>query len=195
MGALLAAWMVLALGGLAFGADLDRGVELYKEGKYAEASATLRAVVEEEPENGRAHRYLGLALLGEEKLPEAARHLEKAGELDPGGETKLALARLYLEQKEFGKADAVLGEAEGEDLEYVRGQVHLNQKRYDQAARDLDAYIKKNPEEAYAHYYAGLAYNGLRRPDRMLTHFELFLKLKPDAPEARKVRSVMKTAR
>ena len=37
--------------------------------------------------------------------------------------------------------------------------------------------------------------NGLRRPDKMLTHFQLFLKMKPDAPEARKVRAVLKTAR
>jgi regulator of sirC expression with transglutaminase-like and TPR domain len=60
---------------------------------------------------------------------------------------------------------------------------------------DLEAYLSKYPEQAYAHYYAGLAYNGVRRPDKMLTHFELFLKLKPDAPEARKVRSVMRTVR
>jgi tetratricopeptide (TPR) repeat protein len=195
MGAQIAAFMILALGGTVLAADLDRGVELYKEGKYAEAASELRAVVEGEPENGRAHRYLGLALLEQNKVDEAAPVLHKASELDPGGESKLALARLYLEQKEFGKAETALEGAEGDGLEYVRGQVHLNRKRYDQAARDLEAYIEKNPEHAYAHYYAGLAYNGIRRPDRMLTHFELFLKLKPDAPEARKVRSVMKTAR
>jgi hypothetical protein len=40
-----------------------------------------------------------------------------------------------------------------------------------------------------------MAYNGLKRPDKMLTHFELFLKMKPDAPEARKVNSVVRAAR
>ena len=46
-------------------------------------------------------------------------------------------------------------------------------------------------------YYSGhgLAYNGAKRPDKMLTHFGIFVKLKPDAPEARKVRAVLSTGR
>jgi len=38
-----------------------------------------------------------------------------------------------------------------------------------------------------------MAYSGMKRPDKMLTHFDLFLKARPDAPEARKVRAVLKT--
>lgn len=177
-------------------ADLNHAVELFDQGKFAEAEPELRAVVKAEPENARARRYLGLALLEQGKpADDAAPHLVKADELEPNGESKLALARLFVEQKEFDKAEEALKEAEGSQLEYVRGQVHLHRKRYGEAARDLESFIEKNTGHAYAHYYAGLAYNGLRRPDRMLTHFELFLKMKPDAPEARKVRSVLKTAR
>ena len=40
---------------------------------------------------------------------------------------------------------------------------------------------------------AELAYNGAKRPDKMLTQFEMFIRLKPDAPEAKKVRAVLTT--
>lgn len=195
MRALLVILTAVLIFGQAFGAELGRGVELYDQQKYAEAEAELRGVVEAEPDNARARLYLGLALVEQGKLDAAAPHLAKADELAPGGETKLALARLYVERQEFDKAEEALKEAEGGQLEYVRGQVHLHRKRYAEAARDLEAFIEKNTGHAYAHYYAGLAYNGMRRPDKMLTHFELFLKMKPDAPEARKVRAVLKTGR
>jgi hypothetical protein len=55
--------------------------------------------------------------------------------------------------------------------------------------------IDKKPEHAYAHYYLGMAYNGLRQPDKMMTEFEMFLRMKPDSPEARKVRAVMRTGK
>jgi tetratricopeptide (TPR) repeat protein len=71
----------------------------------------------------------------------------------------------------------------------------VNRDKHQEAADALEAYLEKNPNHAYAHYYAGLAYNGLRRPDRMLNHFEHFLRLKPDAPEARKVRAVVRTGK
>ena len=187
--------LILISSGLAVAADLNKGVDLYKEGKYAEAESELRAVVEQEPDNERAQRYLGLALVEQDKASDAARYLTKADELSPSGETKLALARLYVQQKDYSKAEAALKEASGEDLEYVRGLLRLNRKQYQQAAEDFESYLKQKPDHAYAHYYAGLAYNGARRPDKMLTHFEIFLQMKPDAPEARKVRSVLQTAR
>lgn len=187
---------VILLSAQAFAADLNRAVELFDQGKFAEAEPELRAAVEAEPENARARRYLGLALLEQGKpADEAAPHITKAGELEPGGESRLALARLYVERNEFDKAEEALKEAEGSQLEYVRARVHLERKRYNEAAQDFETFIEKNTGHAYAHYYAGLAYNGLRRPDKMLTHFQLFLKMKPDAPEARKVRAVLKTAR
>ena len=71
----------------------------------------------------------------------------------------------------------------------------MNRKQYQDAARDLEAYSGSHPDFAYAHYYAGMAYNGMKRPDKMLTHFEMFVRMKPEAPEARRVRSVLQSGR
>jgi len=173
--------------------DLDRGIELYRKNDFASAASTLRQVVEADASNARANRYLGLALLEEGKASEAEPFILKACDLDPSGESKTAKARLYIEKKDYDNAADALKEADGEDLPYVRGLLNLNRKQYDQAARDLESFSKSYPDFAYAHYYAGLAYNGMKRPDKMLTHFEMFIKMKPDAPEARKVRSVLRT--
>jgi len=185
----------LGLAGTVLLADTDRGVDLYRQGKYAEAQAELSKSVESNSGDARAQRFLGLALVEQHKPAEAQEHLTKANELDPGGDSKLALARLYIEQKDLGKAEELLNGADGEDLDYVRGLLQFNRQQNAEAAASLERYLKSHPDHAYAHYYAGLAYNGAKRPDKMLSHFEMFVRLKPDAPEARKVRAVLTTGR
>ena len=174
-------------------ADTDRGVELYNQGKYAQAQTELSKAVESNPDDARARRFLGLALVEQHKPAEAQDQLLRANELDPSGDSKLALARMYIEQKDLDKAEALLQDADGEDLNYVRGLLQLNRQQNKEAAESLESYLQNHPNHPYAHYYAGLAYNGAKRPDKMLTQFEIFLRLKPDAPEAKKVRAVLAT--
>jgi len=175
--------------------DLDRGIELYRKSNFAEAASTLRKVVESDQGNARANLYLGMALIEENKIADAEPFIQKADELSPSGETKLGKARLAAAKKDFDTAAELVKDAEGEDLPYVRGLVELDRKQYAEAARDFESYMQSHPEHAYAHYYAGMAYNGMKRPDKMLTQFQLFLKMKPDAPEARKVQAVVGAAR
>jgi tetratricopeptide (TPR) repeat protein len=174
-------------------ADTDRGVDLYQQGKYAEAQAELSKSAANNPDDARARRFLGLALVEQHNPTEAQEHLLKALELDPSGDSKLALARMYIEQKNLDKAEEMMTGAEGEELDYVRGLVQFNRQQNGEAAASFERYLKDHPNQPYAHYYAGLAYNGAKKPDKMLTHFAIFVKLKPEAPEARKVRAVLST--
>jgi Tfp pilus assembly protein PilF len=176
-------------------ADTDRGVDLYRQGKYAEAQSELSKAVDSDAKDARAQRFLGLALVEQHKPGEARDHLTKANELDPSGDSKLALARMYIEDKDLGKAEELLNGADGEDRDYVRGLLQFNRQQNAEAAASLESYLKSHPDHPYAHYYAGLAYNASKRPDKMLSHFEMFVRLKPDAPEARKVRAVLTTGR
>ena len=186
----------LGIGSLTMAAqDLDRGIDLYRKGNFAESASELRKVVDQDPDNARANLYLGLGLLEQNKTGDAERFINKADELAPSGETKLGKARLYIEKKNYDAAEEALRDAEGEDVLYVRGLLDLNRKRYEEAAREFEEYSQSHPDHAYAHYYAGMAYNGARRPDKMLTHFEIFLRMKPDAPEARKVQSVLRSVK
>ena len=175
--------------------DLDRGIEQYRRNNFADAASTLRKVVDQEQDNARANLYLGLTLIEQGKAPEAESYINKADELSPGGETKMGKARLFVAKRDYDNAEAALKDADGEDVPYVRGLLELDRKQYADAVRDLEAYSESHPGHAYAHYYAGMAYNGVKRPDKMLTHFEQFLRLKPDAPEARKVQSVLRATK
>jgi tetratricopeptide (TPR) repeat protein len=56
-----------------------------------------------------------------------------------------------------------------------------------QKASDLD------PNWAYAHYYAGLAYSKVKRIDLTAQHFQTFLRLAPQAPERGEVQSILRT--
>jgi tetratricopeptide (TPR) repeat protein len=191
-------WSTIALlvaGGLTLAGDTDRGVELYHQGKYSAAHTELAQAVKDDPKDAKAQRYLGLVLVEQRKLSEAEEHLNQANELDPSGETKAAMARLYIERKDLDKAQSLVDEAEGPEKQYVKGLLHLNREQHKEATESLESYLSENPNQAYARYYAGLAYNGLKRPDKMLSHFELFLRLMPDAPEAKKVRAVLSTGR
>lgn len=187
--------LILALAAAAVGADLNRGKELFAQGNYAEAERELQSFVRDNDGNAQAHLYLGRALLAQDKLDEAERHLSRANEIESSGDSRIALALLAMERKNYDRAEELLRDAQGADLHYARGRLHFHRDRFEEAAQELERAIEQNADNAYAHYWAGLAYSRLKRPDKMLSHFEMFVRLRPNAPEARKVRAVLRTGR
>lgn len=185
----------------ALASDLDRGIQLYESGKYDEAERILRSVVDSDAKNARAHQYLGLALLNLDKPEEALASLRHADQLDPRlTDVKLGLTRVYLEQRKLGEAEDSLKKLEviapnNKELPFYRGLLHAARGDHERAVKDLEVALKERPENARAHYYLGLSYSRVNRPDKMVEHFQYFLKLAPDAPEAPKVRSLLRNVR
>jgi tetratricopeptide (TPR) repeat protein len=179
--------------------DLDRGIELYNGRKYAEAEQVLTKVVQEDGENARAHEYLGLTKLSLAKIDEASAELSRAEELAPESDSvKVGLARVSIQKKQFDSAEESLkkaGDINGNnpDVPLYSGVLNVAKGNHEQAVKDLDAAIALKPDNAYAYYYAGLAYSALKRPDKMVQNFQMFLKLAPDAPEAGRVRSLLRS--
>lgn len=181
--------------------DLDRGVEFYQAGKFEDAETALAAAVEANPDNAKAHEFLGRTRLELRKFSAAQSELTKADELSPDSDSvKISLARVYLEQKQLDKAEREANRAaelndSNPDVPLYRGAIAVAKRDYKNGAKLLEEAVQKKPDAAYAHYYAGLAYNGLRQPDKMVEHFRTFLKLAPDAPEAAKVESLLRATR
>ena len=181
--------------------DLDRGIQLFESGKYKEAESALSAAAEADPANARAIELLGRTRLELRKFSAALADLTKADELSPDNDAvKIGLARVYLEQKQLDKAEAEANRAaeineSNPDVSLYRGAIAVARRDYRNAAKLLEQAAEKKPDAAYAHYYAGLAYNGLKQPDKMIEHFRTFLKLAPDAPEAPKVESLLRATR
>lgn len=78
---------------------------------------------------------------------------------------------------------------------YYLGLAYVGKKNYAEAAKQLEKALEMDPHNDYAHYYLGQVYSSLKRPDKMVDHFTTFLKRQPDAPEADKVRSVLRAVR
>ena len=181
--------------------DVDRGVKLYEEGKYQDAEAALSTAVEANPDSARAQEYLGRTRLELKNYSAAKAALTKADEMSPdNAAVKIGLARVYLDQKDLDNAERAANRAaelsdSNPDVPLYRGAIAVAKRDYKNGAKYLEEAVQKNPEAAYAHYYAGLAYNGLRQPDKMVEHFRSFLKLAPDAPEAPKVESLLRATR
>ncbi len=102
-----------------------------------------------------------------------------------------------------GQADAALDSAQQAaelgknlaDAHYQVGLVLAKRQDWKGAAAAFDRAADLSPGNAYAHYYGGLMHYRAGRPDRMAIHFELFLKLAPDAPERPEVLQIMRTVR
>ncbi len=78
---------------------------------------------------------------------------------------------------------------------YQVGLVQAQQVDYAAAAASFEQATENDPAFAYAYYYAGLAHSRLDRTDQMAINFERFLQLAPDAPEAPRVESLMRSIR
>jgi tetratricopeptide (TPR) repeat protein len=71
----------------------------------------------------------------------------------------------------------------------------FDRREFAAAAAAFDQCISVNPADAYTYYRAGLAYYEINRADLMVTRFESFVRLAPDAPERPEVESILRTAR
>jgi len=78
---------------------------------------------------------------------------------------------------------------------YQLGLVKSRREDWAGAADAFDRSTQLNPAFAYGHYYAGLMYSRLKRPDLVGARFQIFLKLAPNAPERTSVMSIMRTLR
>ena len=182
--------------------------EMNEAKKYQQAEQELRKTVQTSPENLTARYYLGMTLLELEKNAEAEEQFRtvqdlraKREEADPRADKiELGLARAQMGNKEYGKAGESLDKAkelnpESAEVYMYRGKLGVLREDYRTAATELDEALKRNPEMAYAHYYAGISAANVKRPDKMVEHFQYFLKLAPDAPEAAKVKSYLRSVR
>jgi len=146
--------------------NLSKAVELNKAKKYPEAETEVRTALAAQPANPNAHLQLAIALFEQGKIDPAGQELEQAKPLEQTGTP-----------------------AEQADFYQYRGSYLARKSKWAEAAQDLEKAIQLDPKEPYNHYYIGVAYNNLKKPDKMVEHLQMFLKLAPTAPEAAKCKA------
>jgi Tfp pilus assembly protein PilF len=136
-----------------------------KIGKYAEAEAAAESILKADPKNERAIRLRYNACLG------------------LGDKAKLADALMGLAAYEPVKArDGLLRLA---FEAYDANDMVLSKQRFNEA-------LKIDPDYPQAHYYLGLINVGLGLSAEAKTHFERFVALAPNDPEANSAREAIK---
>ena len=138
--------------------DVQAGIALYDNGKYAEAEAALRGNADLV-----AKAYFAASLAKQKKHVEAELVAKEVLESRPADEVALA----------------------------ALGNALLGQDKTDEAIERLTAAIQVQPKLAYAYYWRGQAYNNKKKVSSMASDFQMFLRLAPNAPEAKLVQAVL----
>lgn len=156
-------------------AELERGVELYRQGDMKGASKSLRAAVKKESKRDpRAWLYLGQALMWRGELGDARKALDTALALDPNSAgARAALAFLHMNA---GRAREAEREAERAlaldpnhvDAHYVVGVVRLREGAWLKAIEKADRIIKINEGAALAYLLKSEALLGLHERGRAI---------------------------
>ncbi len=181
--------------------ELSEGAKQYRDHRFAEAEKTLRAELKADGEDAEAHALLGRNLASLKKTDEADAEIKKARELGLAeDQVQVALAVAAIERRDTDGALELLDKAaetneESAEAFHYRGMVKAQRKDFQGAIADLEKAVELDPSRGYTHYYLGLAYNGVKRPDKMAEHLQHFLDLAPESPDADKVRSVLRAFR
>ena len=190
----LATALITLFSSLALAQDPGEVQRLFEAGRYQQVvdATTPQSAPEVLYTTAQSQQKLGA---NDQALQTYGRLAERP-ENDPWHFIGLSGRQLVEGNMEAAVGSARQGVAAGGDLPEAHFQLGLalaRQQQWAEAATAFEAASSRQPANAYAHYYGGLAYYRANRVDRMATHFEQFLKLAPEAPERPEVQSIMRT--
>lgn len=85
---------------------------------------------------------------------------------------------------------------EARETHYRRAEALVRDRQYTRAAEALDRALEVNPRSASAHLlYAQLCREHLKRPDQAIFHYQRYLALRPDEPNAATFRGYIEDCR
>ena len=182
--------------------EFERGARAREEGRLDEAVAHLRKALAVYPEFLKARNDLGAYLLAQGKLEEAAEELRRATEMDPNSfNPHLNLGIVLIQQQKFREAADVLGRALSLDPTSAAARLYagvalLGSGDAGRAERELaNAYEAGGSQYALAQFYLGKLYADRGERALALRAFETYLRDKPDAANAEKVRRLIESLR
>jgi tetratricopeptide (TPR) repeat protein len=177
------------------------GRVLEQEKKYGEAEAQLRKATEMVPALPSGWVYLGEVYLRQKKSGEADAAFRKAADAaraQSGAEAAYYLGVAQQRLRQYDDAVSTLSGARGPEpalVPYQIGVTRAFQENWPAAVEQLDRAIQTDSGLAYAYYYRGLAQEKLGRKDLLINDMERFLTLAPNAPEAERVRAILRAVK
>jgi tetratricopeptide (TPR) repeat protein len=172
--------------------------KLFEAGKYQEAIDKVKARDDAPREEVYLRALAHRKLKQNDEVKQAFEMLAAAPEESAWreiGRSGTALVDGDLDAAAAEARKAVERDDSSAPARYQLGVVEAARKNQAQAAEAFAKAAELDPQMAYAHYEAGMAFYQVKRIDRMAVYFENFLKLAPDAPERPAVQSIMRTVR
>ena len=176
--------------------EVERGNELFKAGRYAEARAAYETAMETIADGDKPAvlRGIGQTWRFEEDNAKALAVFERALELAPDdlATLKLTVAVLLAEGRN-AEAEPYLARLPAEEKLDAASRLNLgielyNQGDVDAALQHFDQAIADYPDEADGYYYRGLCLLGKEQNDGAAAAFEKYLEIAPDSPRAEEAR-------
>ena len=133
---------------------LDLAIQLMRLGQLDGALDQLRALLAEDPEDGRAHALLASVLLDQKRLTAAEHEARLALLIEPEGTLALHVsARVAIAKRDFDRAKVLLDQLSAQnpgDAEAKRWQARVAglQGRREERGRLLEAALALDPEDA-----------------------------------------------
>ena len=170
--------------------------KLLESGKYQEAIDSVKNRSDASPEDvyvrALAHRKLNQNDDAKEAFGALAG---RDGAWKEIGNSGTAMIEGNMNNAAAAARKAVDADGNSSEARFQLGLVESARNKQQQAADAFAKAAELNPQMAYAHYEAGMAFYKAKKVDRMAVYFENFLKLAPNAPERPAVQSIMKTIR
>lgn len=171
--------------------------KLFESGSYDAAAGLVQQRLEEGEVPPGDVFWAAQALLRADRTGEAVALLERLGhgDEDPWRDIRVSATALAQGDRDAAVRHATRATELAPDLffaHYQLGRARHEAQQWPQAAAAFARAAEIDGEAAYAHYYAGVAYNRLKRIEPMALHFRRFLDLAPQAPERDQVEQLLK---
>lgn len=179
--------------------EMKKGLDAYSKGDMGMATAAFEKAAAEYPRYARAFDMLGAIAIKNADRAKAREFFTKSIQADttfsPG---YVDLARMDLQDKRYSESESLLAKAISfnptlPDAEALLATAEFANKEYDKALVDVERTHALRNHEQYAevHAMAGKVLKMQNHREAAIAQFQLFLKEKPDSPEAESVREAL----
>lgn len=179
--------------------EMKKGLQAYSKGDMQKATVHFQKAVADYPRYARAYDMLGVIALKQPDRTKARELFSKSIQVDnasvPG---YIDLARMDLQDQNYGESESLLQKAISLDASLpeavaLLATTEFANREYEKALADVQrTHALPNHEQfAEVHLMAGKVLAMQNRPDDAIAQYQLFLKEKPDSPQAASVRQAL----
>lgn len=162
----------------------SNGLRYFDYNQRSRAREEFSKAIYWQPHNGRAHFFLGLCLIGENRRPEAVREMLTALETYSRQPIHVQLGKLYGEAGKMADAERFLDTAiamlpRDPDAWLVRGNLLLSNGDFESATQCFRQSLSFRPGSFEAARNLAIAYHALGREDEAIATYQGVLKRQP----------------